>query len=96
VTLDEPGTVTVALRTGELASRAGIGGSSERPRSVTLARRRRQVARGEAVVLRLKPGRGARARLRRRRTAVRAVLSVLVRDDAGNVRLETRPVRIGG
>lgn len=95
VKLDEPGIVTVALRTGELASRAGIGGSSERPRSVTLARRRRQVARGEAVLLRLKPGRRARARLRRRRTAVRAVLSVLVRDDAGNVRVETRPVRIG-
>jgi hypothetical protein len=95
VTLDEPGTVTVALRTGELASRAGLGTSSARPRAVTLARRSRRAARGEAVVLRLKPGRRARGRLRRRRSDVRAVLSVLVRDDAGNVRVETRRVRIG-
>jgi hypothetical protein len=47
------------------------------------------------VVLRLKFGRRARGRLRRRRSDVRAVLSVLVRDDAGNVRVETRRVRIG-
>ena len=95
VEVDEPATVTIALRSGDLARRAGLGGSSDRPRPVTLARRRRRLDRGEPVVLRLKPGRRARARLRRRRSELRALLTVLVRDDAGNVRIETRRVRIG-
>lgn len=95
VKLDEPGTVTAALRTGELASRSGLGGSTDRPRAVTLAKRRARVERGETVVLRLKLGRRARARLRRRGGPVRTTLSLLVRDEAGNTRVETRRLRIG-
>jgi hypothetical protein len=95
IEVDEPATVTAALRTGDLASRPGMGGSSPRPRPVTLARRRAEAGRSEAVTLRLKVGRRARARLRRKRSAVDATLSVLVRDAAGNTRVETRRVRIG-
>ena len=84
--------MTAALRTDELATVAGEQGSTERPATVTLARRHRRKGRG-SVALKLAVGAGAGRRLRRRR-AVNARVTVVARDRDGGVLVATRRLRI--
>jgi hypothetical protein len=86
------GTAVVALRTSELGTLPGKRGSTDRPRNVTLARKRKQLRPGRNV-LRLRVGPRTAAKLRARR-ATRARLTVQVRDQDGTVQLVTRRVKV--
>ena len=83
--------VVVALRSDELARVAGKRGSTERPRTVTLARARRK---GRARMrLRLRVG-GAGARRLRGRRSTPARVTVVAHGRDGRTRVVTRAVRI--
>jgi hypothetical protein len=88
--------VSAALMTPDLADRPGQGGSSPRPVTVLLGRRRGlRLRRASTLRLRLRPGRKGRVRLRRRRRAVEARLVVLAANSAGRRAVAVRSVRIG-
>jgi len=92
VELDAPARVTLALRTADLVRVPGKRGSAPRPRTVTLARAERRLERGtHAVRLRVGPRTASRLRARR---AVKARLTLLVRDDAGRTDVLTREVHV--
>ena len=75
VRVDEAADVALALTTAGLARRRGRGGSTVRPRRVELSRSTVRVERpGGLVVVRVRTGRRGRARLRRRRKALKARL----------------------
>ena len=93
VELDEPAAVTAALRTDELATVPGKRGSTERPATVTLARRRRRRTRRRSVRVRLKIDRSEGRRLRRRRP-LDARVTVVARRGDGRVLIATHGVRI--
>jgi len=86
------GSAVAALRTGELGFVPGKRGSTKRPRHVTLAGTRRQLAPGRNV-LRLRVGARTAAKLRSRR-ATNARLTVQVRDESGKVHVVTRQVAV--
>jgi hypothetical protein len=89
-------TVSVALTTPELADRPGRGGSSPRPVTVLLGRRRRlRLRRAGMLRLRLRPGRQGKARLRRRGRSLEARLVVSAVNSAGRRAVVVRRVRIG-
>ena len=85
--------LVVALRTDALRSQNGKRGSSPRPVTTTLARRRRRASAGSPVELRLRLSRGEAARLRRR-GSVPARITVLARDARGRTEVATRALRI--
>ncbi len=82
---DEACTVEVVLRVSRKSSTALKG--------VTLARRRRRLAAGRTVTLRLRPSSALGARLRARKT-LPVVLEVRATDAAGNTRKLVRRVRL--
>jgi uncharacterized protein len=88
--------VSVALTTSGLADRPGFGGSSPRPVTVLLRRRRGlRLRRAGVLRLRVRPGRKGRVRLRRRSRSLDARLLVMAVNDAGERAVAVRPVRIG-
>lgn len=102
--VDEAATLTAVLRTSALSTVPGQRGSDPRPAEVVLARATVEVAAGRRQ-LRLKLGAKeakrveaalAAARRRGRPQQLRARLSVQAKDAAGNVRIATRAVTIGG
>jgi uncharacterized protein len=88
--------LSVALTTSGLADRPGMGGSSPRPVTVLLRRRRGlRLLRGGSLLLRLRPGRRGRVRLRRRPSSLEARLVVAAVNAAGRRAVAVRRVRIG-
>ena len=94
---NEAGVVAVALDTHDLESEPGKGGSTERPKNVTLGRVKGQVERGPSFVnLVVPPPRGRAKRLLARqedRVTLRLLVSVL--DASGNERNAVRRVTLG-
>ena len=88
-----PGTVTVALRTADLETVAGDRGSTDRPRTVTLARTRRRFARAGRYQVLIKP-RGAMRRRLARSGSIVARYTVQAEREGGAVALVNRPVRL--
>jgi hypothetical protein len=93
VWLDEPGELRVALRTDALRKDAGKRGSTERPRTVTLDRRRRPSARAGRHRLRLRVSAAEARRLRRARPLTMRV-AVVVKLKSGVTQVATRRVRL--
>jgi uncharacterized protein len=91
----EPVVLSVALTTSELADRPGLGGSSPRPVTVLLGRRRGlRLRRGGRLRLRLRPGRKGRVRLLRRARTLDARLVAIAVNGAGRRAVVVRSVRI--
>jgi hypothetical protein len=94
VSVERPGTVTLALRTSDLERVPG-NGSTERPSLVTLAVAESTFAAPGRKKLHLRPGRRARARLRGRRRLT-ARLTAQAVDRQGQVTVANRGLRVGG
>lgn len=99
ITTSEAAELALALRSSSFGSRRGKGGSSDRPRSIRLAK----LERGEAVTemgggtvrLRLRPGRrGRRKLLKRRERRLSARLIAVAVDANGNRRATVAKLRI--
>ncbi|MBA2793580.1 MAG: DUF839 domain-containing protein [Thermoleophilaceae bacterium] len=95
VRVDEAAEVSVAYRSADILRAPGLGGSTPRPKTVTLARTSARFDRGGEVIARLRLGRTARLRLRRRTRPVRARLLVVARDGAGNRSSVVQTIVIG-
>jgi len=95
VRVDEPAQVSVAYRSADILRVPGKGGSTPRPKTVTLARTGVRFERGGEVIARLRVGTTARALLRRRPRPVRARILVVARDGAGNRSSAVRTIFIG-
>ena len=96
VRASEPVRVSVALTTSALATRPGMGGSTPRPVTVVLSRRRGlRLRRAGVLRLSLRIGRKGRVRLRRRRGALEARLVVLAVNGSGERAVAVRRVRVG-
>jgi len=95
VRVDEAAQVSVAYRSADILRVPGRGGSTPRPKTVTLARAFQRFERPGEVVARLKLGRNARLRLRRRKRSFRARVLVVARDGAGNRATAVRTVSVG-
>ncbi len=95
VGVDEAVEVSVAYRSADLLRVRGRGGSTERPRTVTLARATERFDRGGETVPRLRLRPNARRRVRRARRSFRTQILVVARDGAGNRTSVVRSVRVG-
>ncbi len=95
VRTDEAAEVSVTYRSADISRVRGRGGGTDRPRTVTLARAGARLDRAGERIVRLRLGRGARARLRRHRRAFRARVLVVARDGAGNTTSAVRTVSVG-
>jgi hypothetical protein len=93
VWLEEPGELRVALRTDDLVQVAGRGGSTRRPRTVTLDRRRRSGARAGRHRVRLRVTAAEARRLRRAR-ARDLRIAVMAKLESGVTQVATRRVRL--
>jgi uncharacterized protein len=91
VRLDEPAELRVALRTDHLRTVPGRRGSTKRPQTVTLDRRRLTGARAGRNRVRLRVG-AAEARRLPRRASLR--LAVVAKLESGVTQVATRPVRL--
>jgi uncharacterized protein len=92
----EPVLVSAALMTAALADRPGRGGSSRRPVTILLGRRRGvRLGRSGTRRLALRPQRKGRIRLRRRSRSLEARLVVIAVNRAGRRAVVTRRVHIG-
>ena len=91
VWLDEPGELLVALRTDALKKVAGKRGSTERPETVTLDRRRLSSARAGRHRIRLRVSAAEARRLRKVRPAN---LRIAVTLRTGVTQVATRRVRL--
>ena len=92
VWLDEPGELRVALRSDDLRSVAGKRGSTKRPQTVTLDRRRASARTGRHRI-RLRVSSAEARRLRRARAAILRV-AVLAKLESGVTQVATRRVRL--
>jgi hypothetical protein len=90
--VERGGRAIAALRSAELGRVPGKRGSTDRPRSVTVARTRDGVGPGPNTLF-LVAGPRAAARLRRRRSTLTR-LTVQVREADGRVHVLTRKVRV--
>ena len=95
VSVRRPGEVTIALRTTELARARGSRGSSDRPKTVTLATARRTFRRAGRYRVVLKPRGKVRRRLKGR-GSLTARYTVQARASNGKVQLVNRRVRVVG
>lgn len=95
VRVDEAAQVSVAYRSADILRVPGLGGSTPRPKTVTLARASATFDRGGEVIARLRLGKNARSRLRRRARPVKARVLVVARDAAGNRSSVVRTVVVG-
>jgi hypothetical protein len=93
VELDRPAVLIAALRTDELRRVSGRRGSTPRPLTVTLDRRRVRARRPGRKQLRLRLS-AADARRLRRAGPLRAWVTVLARDADGVTHVVTRQVRV--
>ena len=94
VTLDEPGDLRVALRTDDLRTVSGERGSTQRPKTVTLDRRRRPSARAGRHKIRLRVSAAEARRLRRARRPLTVRVAVVAKLASGVTQVETRSVRL--
>jgi uncharacterized protein len=90
VRLDEPGDLRVALRTDDLRRVPGRRGSTPRPRTVTLDRRRLAGARAGRHRIRLRVSRAEARRLRRGSLRI----AVVAKLESGVTQVATRRVRL--
>ncbi len=96
VRVDEASSVAIRLDTHALATRAGLGGSSPRPKTVVLGKVKARVEPGDAPVkLSLPPKKKALAQLRRNPDPVAARVLVSIVDAAGNESTAMTKVTIG-
>jgi hypothetical protein len=93
VWLDEPGELRVALRTDDLKTVRGQRGSTPRPATVTLDRRRRAGGRAGRNRIRLRVSASEARRLRRARSAALRV-AVTAKLESGVTQVATRRVRL--
>jgi uncharacterized protein len=95
VWVDEPSSLSLVLDSGDLGRVRGKGGSTARPRTLALARRRGRIAAGRWVKVRMRPG-GRRHRLLRLRRRAMTVRVVGVARAADGTRVTgARLVRVG-
>jgi len=93
VSVSEPGDVAVSLTTPDVNRVRGERGSTDRPKLLTLGRRRRRFRRRGAENLIVKLDRSAVRQLRRGRSVSLRVTAQL-RDGDGNVDVATREIRV--
>jgi hypothetical protein len=93
VWLEEPGELRVALRTDDLRTVSGQRGSTKRPETVTLDRRRVTGARAGRNRIRVRVSAAEARRLRRARSAALRV-AVTARLESGVTQVATRRVRL--
>jgi hypothetical protein len=95
ITAKEAAKAAITLDSAALATTAGRGGSTRRPKNIVLAREDARLERDAGgTTVRLRPEGGARRRLARARGSIAARVLVSVVDGAGNERVLTRRVTI--
>jgi hypothetical protein len=94
VEVNRPGTVSLAMRTGEVLTAIKRGDTEPQPRQLVLARASRRLTGPGTYEVRLRPGRKARRRLLRARRASRVMLTAQLKAQDGTVDVESRRLRI--
>ena len=94
IRLDAPAALRVALRTDDLRRVPGRRGSTERPHTVTLARRRIAAARAGRLRLRLRISAAEARRLRRAARPVTLQVAVSARGEDGVTRVAPHRLRL--
>lgn len=94
VKVTQPGTVSLALRTGDVLARRQRGATEPEPRQLLLARRTHRLSTPETINVRLRLSRKARRRLLRARRASRVRLTAQLTTKDGTVDVATRRVRL--
>jgi secreted PhoX family phosphatase len=94
VAATQPGTVSLALRSGDVLTRQPRGNTEPRPRQLLLARRTRSLTTPDTVNVRLRLSRRARRRLRRASRASRVRITAQLTTKDGTIDVATRRVRL--
>jgi secreted PhoX family phosphatase len=94
VEVSRPGTVSLALRTGEVLSGLKRGDTEPQPRQLLLARKSRTFKGAGTHTVRLRLSRKARRKLRRARRASRVMVTAQLKTRSGAVDLASRRLRV--
>ena len=94
VEINQPGKVSLALRTGEVLAARNRGKTAPEPRQFLLARASRSLEGPGTFNVRLRPSRKARRKLLRARRASRVMLTAQLKMDGGAVDVASRRLRL--
>ena len=94
VDVNEPGTLSLALRTGEVLAATKRGDTAPQPRKLLLARKSRRLTGAGTHEVRLRLSRKARRRLLRARRASRVMVTAQLTTEAGKVDVASRRLRL--
>jgi secreted PhoX family phosphatase len=94
VEVNQPGTVALALRTGEVLAATKRGQTAPQPRQLMLSRTSRSLKDAGTYNVRLRLGRKARRKLQRARGAKRVMLTAQLTTEAGKVDVASRKLRL--
>ena len=94
IEVTQPGTVSMALRTGEVLPTRARGQTAAEPRQLMLARATRSFNRPGTHIVRLRPSRNPRRKLLRARRASRVMLTAQLTTESGAVDVANRRLRL--
>jgi hypothetical protein len=94
VEANEPGRLSLALRTGEVLMAKKRGETEPEPRQLMLVRTKRQLSSAGTVKVRLRLSRKARRKLQRARRAKRVMLTAQLKKPDGTTDIASRPLRL--
>ena len=94
VEVNQPGTVALAMRTGEVLATKSRGDTAPEPQQLTVARASREFDGPGTFEVRLRPNKKMRRKLLRARSATRVRLTGQLKTKSGTVDVATRRLRI--
>ncbi len=94
VEITQPGTVSLALRTGEVLASRKRGRTAPEPRQFLVARASRRLTGPGTYTVRLRPKRNARRKMLRAHRASRVMLTAQLTTQDGRVDVASRPLRL--
>ncbi len=94
VEVSQPGTLSLALRTGDALAAKTRGQTAPQPRQLMVARASRQLSSAGSFKVRLRPKREARRKLQRIRGKSRVMLTAQLKTEAGMVDIASRQLRL--
>jgi secreted PhoX family phosphatase len=94
VKINQPGTLSLALGTGEVLAALKRGDTEPQPRRLLLARKRRSLKSAGTYTVRLRLSRKARRKLQRARKASRVIVTAQLTTEAGTVDVAGRKLRL--
>jgi secreted PhoX family phosphatase len=94
VEVTEPGTLSLAMRTGEVLMAKKRGETEPEPRQLMLVKGNRKLSSAGTVKVRLRLSRKARRKLQRARRAKRVMLTAQLKTRDGTTNVASRPLRL--